>query len=128
MRTVLAVVAGYLILAVGVGIATAVAAKLMLGSAALDNSLRPTAPYLLANISYTFAFAALGGYVTAVLSRRRPIVHGAALGVVMLLFGLLSARGGTGNQPSWYLPLVILGGAGFAMAGSAVRAVQVGRS
>ena len=115
-------------MATGVGLATALAARVLLGSAALDASLRPTAPYLLVNISYSFFFAALGGYIAATLARRRPIIHGWALAVVMLLFGLLSARVGTGNQPSWYLPLIILGGAGFAVAGSVVRAVQVKRS
>src|SRR5881396_3706046 len=99
MRSLVGIVAGYLVMAVTVIVATLVVAKLMLGSVATDGSVRPTSGYLLVNVTYSFAFAMLGGYVAATVARRRPIIHASILGAVVLLLGLLSAGGGSRTQP-----------------------------
>ena len=125
MRSVVAVIAGYLVMAACVIASTVLVATLMLGSAAMDGSVRPTPSYLIVNLAYSFVFALFGGYVAAFLARRQPTVHAAALAVVVLAIGLLSAREGGGSQPSWYPPLLTIGVPVFATFGGYLRALQL---
>lgn len=127
IRSVLAVVSGYLVMAVGVILSTILAAKFMLGSVAMDGSVSPTSGYLLVNVLCSFAFAVLAGYVAGAVSRRQPILHGAAVGVLMLVVAFLAASGSSGRQPTWYPPLIAIGGAGLAVLGGYLRSVQMGR-
>jgi len=84
--------------------------------------------FLLANVTYGFIFKALGGYVTALLCRRHPIVHASVLGGVILLMSLVAFSLPARNPPPFWYPLLsTLGGPGFVVIGGYVGAVQNSR-
>jgi SAM-dependent methyltransferase len=96
MRSGIAVLAGYMAMAVAVVATNALTTSVMLP--AIDAS--PSTAYLGVNLGLGVLAAALGGYVTARLSPQNPRNHIAALGGVILVLGLLSARGMMG--PAWF--------------------------
>jgi hypothetical protein len=120
IRSVLTVLGAFFVVAVLVGMTTALAAKLMLGSA--GPGAEPTTPFLVVNLTYSVLYAIVGGYVAATVSDHSPLGHAAALMVFMMLLGLATwvINGGqpAPGQPVWYPwvmtllvpPTAILGG------------------
>ena len=120
IRSVLSVVGAFFVVAVLVGLATALAAQLMLGST--GPGTEPTTPFLVVNLTYSVLFAIVGGYIAATVSDHSPLGHAAALSVFMMLLGLTSwlINGGQPppGQPEWYPwvmtllvpPTTVLGG------------------
>ena len=108
IRSVLCVVGAFFVVAVLVGLTTALTAQLMLGSTGPD--AEPTTPFLVVNLIYSVLFAIIGGYVAATVSDHAPLRHAAALSAFMMLLGLASwlINGGqpAPGQPDWY-PWVI---------------------
>ena len=104
IRSVLSVVGAFFVVAVLVGLATALAAQLMLGST--GPGTEPTTPFLVVNLTYSVLFAIVGGYVAATVSDHSPLGHAAALSAFMMLLGLTSwlINGGqpAPGQPDWY--------------------------
>ena len=88
IRSVLSVVGAFVVVAVLVGLATAVAAQLMLGSTGPGSE--PTTPFLVVNLIYSVLFAVVGGYVAATVSDHSRLGHAAALSAFMMLLGLRS--------------------------------------
>jgi hypothetical protein len=127
-RTVQALVIGYVVIVVCITLATLAAARLLLGPGAMDPSAPLTPLYLSVNVLYSFAFAALGGYVTAAIAPRAPAGHAVVLGIIMMVLGLASARTAVPGQPSWYLPLISIGGGACAALGGWFRASQIRRA
>src|SRR6185503_14508601 len=102
VRSILAVVAGFIVITVT-----------MTGANLLSLRLVPPVPsndwqsmFLLANVTYGFIFKALGGYVTALLSRRHPIVHASVLGGVILLMSVVAFSLPAPNPPPFWYPLL----------------------
>jgi hypothetical protein len=85
IRSVLTVLGAFFVVAVLVGLTTAVAAELMLGSA--GPGAEPTTPFLVVNLTYSVLYAIVGGYVAATVSDHSPLGHAAALSVFMTLPG-----------------------------------------
>ncbi len=120
IRSVLSILGAFFVVAVLVGLATALAEQLMLGSTGPDTE--PTTPFLVFNLTYSVLFAIVGGYVAATVSDHSPLGHAAALSTFMMLLGLTSwlINGGqpAPGQPDWYPwvmsllvpPTAILGG------------------
>ena len=120
IRSVLSVVGAFFVVAVLVGLATALAAQLMLGST--GPGAEPTTPFLVVNLTYSVLFAIVGGYVAATVSDHSPLGHAAALSAFMMLLGLALwlINGGqpAPGQPEWYPwvmtllvpPTTVLGG------------------
>ena len=109
IRSVLTVVGAFFVVAVLVGLTTALTAQLMLGSAGPD--AEPTTAFLVVNLSYSVLFAIVGGYVAATVSDHSPLGHAAALSAFMMMLGLGTwwlINGGqpAPGQPDWY-PWVI---------------------
>ena len=108
IRSVLSVLGAFVVVAVLVGLATALAAQIMLGST--GPGTEPTTPFLLVNLTYSVLFAIVGGYVAATVSDHSPLGHAAALSAFMMLLGLTSwlINGGqpAPGEPDWY-PWVI---------------------
>jgi len=73
--------------------------------------------YLWANVAYSMVFAALGGYITATLTRHRGTLHGALLAVLIVGLALLAGAEAGRNQPRWYPAVVTFGSAAAAVAG-----------
>jgi len=113
MRSGIAVLAGYMAMAVVVVLTSSLTASLMLTAV----NAPPTTGYLYANLVLGLLAAALGGYVTARLAPQNPRNHIAGLGAVILALGLLSARAG-GLQPAWFrFGIIGIGLAGAALGG-----------
>ncbi len=108
IRSVLSVLGAFFVVAVLVGLSTALAAQLMLGSTGSD--AEPTPAFLVVNLTYSVLFAIVGGYVAATVSDHSPLGHAAALSVFMMLLGLASGMIESGQPPTgepvWY-PWVI---------------------
>jgi hypothetical protein len=81
----------------------------------------PNPGYVFVNVGYSFLAAAAGGYVTAWIAQKNPLIHVLALAITVLLLAALSALQQRGQQPLWYaLMLVALTPLG-VLAGGLVR-------
>lgn len=117
LRSILSILAGFVTMAVVVIVLTLVSVQVF----ALKSG-HPTPGYLVVNVAYSFAAAALGGYVTALLAPSRPLVHGYILAGVMLVMGALSYVQYRGTQPLWYQALITVVTPLAAIAGARLRA------
>jgi NADH:ubiquinone oxidoreductase subunit 6 (subunit J) len=82
---------------------------------------KPNPGYVFVNLGYSFLAAAAGGYITAWIAQRNPLIHVLALAITVLLLSALSALQQRGQQPVWYmLTLVALTPLG-VLAGGLVR-------
>lgn len=119
LHAFLALVAGFVTMVLLVMIVTALLKKLT--PSWVGEPARPKLGYVFVNFGYSFLAAAAGGYVTAWLARANPLVHVLALAITVLLLAALSALQQRGQQPVWYvLMLVALTPLG-AFAGGLVR-------
>jgi hypothetical protein len=103
MRSVLAVLAGFVAMALTVIVATVLFARVLYPDAAPGRPPTPTGAWLAVNFAYSLAAAVLGGWLAAYLAPRAPFRHAVALAVVaaaMALPGILG--GGSPGQPAWY--------------------------
>ncbi|MFI5209812.1 MAG: class I SAM-dependent methyltransferase [Gemmatimonadales bacterium] len=113
MRSGIAVLAGYMAMAIAVVLTTSASAAAMLPT--VDSP--PTVAFLGINMGLGLLAAILGGYVTTRLAPQNPRNHVAALGGVILVLGILSARAG-GMQPAWFrFGIIGIGLAGAALGG-----------
>jgi hypothetical protein len=92
-RSVLAVIAGYLIFALS-------AFAFFQISGQPPHQAAPT-PIMLGSIVFGMVFALLGGYVAAWLARRRPLAHGVAVGGVLALGAAISLLSTLGKGAVW---------------------------
>lgn len=121
LQSLLAVVAGFLTMAVLVGVATAAAVRTMLQPAAPGALPNVTPAYLTVNLAYSALAAIAGGFVTGRLGAEAPLIHAAVLAGLAFVMSVLSARQYAGTQPRWYQnvlmvgsPLLILAGGGLS--------------
>ena len=116
IRSILAVIGGYLIMAGCIGAVNGLIMTLF--PRMVGGGSSPTLAYLIVNLASGAGFAILGGYVTALLAKRSEIKHALGLGGLALFLGVVSLIMYYGRQPLWYqiallvivLPSVLLGG------------------
>jgi hypothetical protein len=124
LHAFLALVAGFATVALLVAIITALLQKLTpgwVGKPGESGGEKPKPGYIFVNLGYSFLAAAAGGYVTAWIAARNPLIHVLALAITVLLLAALSALQQRGQQPIWYmLTLVALAPIG-VLAGGLVR-------
>jgi hypothetical protein len=129
-RSFLAVLAGYLTLALAVVLLTPVAVWLFIPAEMLKRQPPAyTQAYIVANFVYSFVAASLGGWVTARLAPKAPLPHAGALAAMMMLFAVSDivaggASASARNQPAWYGWAIALTGVVGALLGGWVRAHQ----
>jgi hypothetical protein len=100
LRSVLAILGGYVSMAIVIVLLTAVL-KLLLPTW-FPTSGAPTGSYLAINIAYSFVAAFAGGYVAVWIAPRAPIQHAIALAAFVLLMSIVSAIGYGNRQPRLY--------------------------
>ena len=129
LRSVGAVLAGFLLATIIVLLSTMIAVALMLPPAGPGMMPEPTGSYLAVNLVCGLLAAIAGGWLAARLARQAPLAHAMAVGTVMLVLGLAAAAmesdGTTGRQPGWYLYAVALIGWTGASLGGVLRSRQV---
>jgi hypothetical protein len=126
VRSVLAVLAGLAVMVVGVMAADAIATAIFFPNALSGGEMPPTPPaFLAANLTYGALFAVFGGFVAALVARRAPLAHAAALAAVALVGTVVStvlmnvyAPKEAACQPPWYpYVLAVLGPACVLLGG-----------
>jgi hypothetical protein len=110
LHSVLAVVAGFLVMAIIVMIGTALAVRFVLHVPL--TAMQSPAPalaraYVVTNLSLSAVAALAGGYTAAALAGHDRAIHGAALAGVMVVMSVISMHQAGGRQPRWYQVLLI---------------------
>jgi hypothetical protein len=100
LRAFLALLAGFLSMAVLVGVTTALLMKL--APDWVGDLGHPQPAYVTFNLMYSLLAAMAGGYVTAWVAKGNPLIHVLALALIVLLLGALSVLQQRGMQPVWY--------------------------
>lgn len=65
-------------------------------------------PVLLFMASYSLLFSVLGGYVTALLARRREVLHAFILGVLQLAMGVAATVKFYDTAPLWFHLIILV--------------------
>jgi len=114
VRSVGAVVAGFVAMVVVVMVATTLGT--MLPGMLVDGG--PTTLWLVVNLSYSLAAAAIGGWVAAHLAPRRRWWHGAVIAGVIAISWALGDGQPMPGQPSWYPQVIAFIGVVGTLAGA----------
>jgi hypothetical protein len=109
-RSILAVIVGYFVTAAGVMATAAVINVLFpLASPEAEFARFHSVPWLMLALSTGIVFAIVGGYVAAVIAKRAETKHALALGILMVVLGILTMAIEFGKYPLWYqLALVVV--------------------
>jgi hypothetical protein len=127
LRSVLAILAGYVVMAVIVMAGTAAAAAafgLPLAPNAGAPVPTPGAGYLAANLLVSALGAVAGGWVAAHVARRRPLTHAAVLAALLVAAGLATLGRPQPGQPAWYPPVLLVLGPAGALLGGLLRSAR----
>lgn len=120
LRSILAVVAGYIVIA-AVTMLTTVLAALAAGvplEVPGPDSPPPPAAYLAGNIVGSALAALLGGVAAARIALRHRLGHAFALAALVFVLGVAYALTSTGPAPAWYFWLLpVLGALGVSLGG-----------
>jgi hypothetical protein len=117
-RSVLAVVVGYLVMAIAVVALFAVWFR--------EPNAVPSRGSMLFSLSYGFLFGVVGGYVTALIARRSEVRHAIALAGLLAIRGAVPLIASAGQEPLWYQVATILVMVFAVMLGGYLRARQRG--
>jgi hypothetical protein len=123
-RSFLAILAGFATMAVLVTVATSTISKSL--PRLIGEPDHPRRRYLLLNLAYSAAFAASGGYVTAIVAKADPLRNVLMLSIVILLLSALSAIQMRGKQPVTYQLALIVSTPVAALAGGLLRMHEAG--
>jgi hypothetical protein len=116
LHAFLALLAGFVSMAILIAAATAALAKFVPEWTGTPG--QPRAGFLFVNLGYSLAAAMAGGYITAWVSMENPLILVLALALTVLLLTALSALQQRGQHPIWFQLLmsaitpagVVLGG------------------
>jgi hypothetical protein len=116
LRALLSLLAGFLTMALPVGVITAVLQKRAPQWVGPAGQPRPA--YIAVNLVYSLAAAIAGGFVSAWIGSDNPLRYALVLAIAVLLLGGMSAVHERGRQPVWYqILLVTLMPAGVILGG-----------
>ena len=119
VRSLLAVVVGFLVFAVFIRLLNWYTALATDGGAVMN--------FLLLSVTWTVAAAVVAGFLTARIAGSREFPHAAALGLLMVIVSLASMRQEGIRQPGWYQTTIAGCGPISAMIGAAIRLLTKGR-
>ena len=95
IRSIIAVVAGYIMMTVGV---MALFAIWFQG----DPNAKPSQSFMVFTLGYGLACAIVGGYATAVIARSSPMAHAWALAGLVAVMSIVSMVMFKGQEPLWF--------------------------
>lgn len=123
IRSILAVVAGFVVVVAGVMVASwGVAWVLGVEEGA------PSTAYLVLNVTGSALSAVAGGFTAAVIAGRRGFIHALALALILVVLGVVEGGADYLGRPSWYpVAIGILGPLGALLGGLIARARVVHR-
>ena len=115
IRSVLAIIGGFLAMTIIVILCTV----LYLAVSHLKSG-HPTPVYLAVNLVYSLSAACFGGWLTARIAKRAPLLHGVALAISILAFGLFNLRNPAPGQSYAYQIFLDCSAPLSALAGAAL--------
>ena len=101
VKSILAVIAGYLVMAGGVGALFGVM-RIVLSGIYPEEGKAPSLAFMIMILALGGVCAVVGGYVTGVVAKRAEAKHALALGAVAVLLGIIYMMMVGGLQPVWY--------------------------
>jgi hypothetical protein len=134
LRSILAVIAGFLVTAIIVMATTALAA-MAFGLPMLSTSeatagaptVTPSTGYLITNLVCSALAAIVGGWTAATIGRRHPMGHAGGLAVLLAVGGAVGVAWPQPGQPTWYpTSLLVIGPLG-ALFGGFLRQLRDAR-
>jgi hypothetical protein len=117
LRGILAVLAGFLVMAIAVTALTVVTVELT-----QQKQGSPTPGYLAVNAGYSLLAAVGGGFVTGRIAAGGRLRYGTALAALMCAMSVVSSLQNRGSQPLWYQVGLMLVPPVCALAGAALAA------
>jgi hypothetical protein len=123
LRSLAAILAGFVVVALVIGILTPVVAR----SFGVENFKSFSLPVLVATVGYCVVAAIAGGYLTAWIAGRRELPHAAGLGLLMIAMSVISMRQNGEARPGWYETTIAGCGPVAAFFGAAIRRLTKGR-
>ena len=124
IRSIVAVIAGYTVMAVLVMLGFGLIKKLM-PEAFPTPAAFPVTGVALIIIGLGLIAAIVGGFVSAWIAGQKKLRHGIILGVVVLVLGIISALVSPVEQPLWYNASIILAGVIGVILGAVLRRESV---
>jgi hypothetical protein len=115
LRSILAVLVGFMVMSFIVGIFTVLAAAVLHVQYG-----RPTPTYLACNVAYSLFAAGVAGFICALIAGHRPTLHAGILAAIMLAASVPAALHPAGVQPTWYVFVLMFGGPLAVVAGAAI--------
>jgi hypothetical protein len=123
LRSLGAILAGFVVVALVIGILTPVVIRAF----RVENFNSFSLPVLVATIGYCVVAAIAGGYLTAWIAGRRELPHAAGLGLLMIAMSVVSMRQHGEVRPGWYETTIAGCGPVAAFFGAAIRRLTKGR-
>lgn len=117
-RSVVAVIAGYLVFAVS--------AVLLFQVSGIDPHARPELFLGVLSVVYGMAFAALAGFAAAALAKRHEILHASLVAGVMAVLAIVSLLTQIGEASAWSELATVFAMAPAAVLGGYVRSMRRG--
>lgn len=116
LRSILAIIAGsvaWMVTALGMD-----AVLMAIAPNFFDAGKVKSLPLLLFMMTYSLLFSVLGGYVTALVARRKEMQHALALGLLQFAMGFAATIKFFDTAPLWYhvvfltllIPAILIGG------------------
>lgn len=102
MRSILSIIAGFILIGVLAFGADAVVRVAMPGWTLSPTGRVESAPVLLFITAYVFVFAVFGCYITAWLAPHSPMKHALILGLLGLLFNIVGTIMMWHTAPAWF--------------------------
>lgn len=128
MRSIICVVAGFVVVMAAFVAGTAAATELIVPGGLMDAAIGPRSElpqeYFAAKLVVTSVGAVLGGWVTARMAPSMEMAHVGALAVLVLLMslpGLLGYGDAQMDQPVWFIYLLPVFGISAAILGGWLR-------
>ena len=106
-RSILAVIAGYLVMAGGVGALSGVMLTVFPGIYP-EPGKAPSLAFMIVTLGYSAFGAVVGGYVTGVIAKRAEVNHALALGAIVVAQGIVAMIMFRGLQPVWYHQIALI--------------------
>jgi len=114
-RSILAVILGYLVVAIATMVTFAIAFPNP------DSAQLPSISLMLFLLGAGVLYTIIGGYVTAFIARKAEIKHTLALGSLMVILGIISMIATFGKEPLWFQLVLIITPIPSALAGGYLR-------
>jgi hypothetical protein len=119
VRSVLVVLAGYLVLAVGIGVLDFILSRISPNQ--YPSGPEPAAKWMIVELAVGTALVVCGGYLTAALASQKQTRHALALGILTSGLAAVSLAIYHNVQPFWFQLVMVIAAIPAALAGGFLK-------